>query len=227
MTEQSLRRLIRAKKLGVLMCDARRFAAKEPQDCADLLGVTLERYQAYEMGDISPSLPEVEGLANYLRVPLTHFLEDRLMISDEASTPDNQRIQKNIQLRQKVIGAMLRSARQKQGIEFESLAEKLNVTADQLERFELAEDSIPLPLLEEFSKELGQPVEGFQSQRENVEVNEKVPDVSDGFKELPAELREFIEMPVNRPYLELAKRLSKMSNEQLRSVAEGLLDITL
>jgi transcriptional regulator with XRE-family HTH domain len=227
MTEQSLHSIIRAKKLGVLLCNARQVVAKEPQDCADLLGVPLERYEAYELGDIAPSLPEVEGLANYLRVPLAHFWGDRLIISDEAAVPDNQSIQKNIQLRQKVIGTMLRKACQEQGIDFESLAKKLNMTADQIEQFELAEDPLPLPLLEELSKELGQPIEGFQNQPEKVDVTESVPEVSDGFMELPAELREFIKKPVNRPYLELAARLSKMSNDQLRLVAEGILEITL
>jgi hypothetical protein len=46
------------------------------------------------------------------------------------------------------------------------------------------------------------------------------------FKELPNELQDFVCKPVNRPYLELAMRLSDLSVEKLRSVAEGLLEIT-
>jgi hypothetical protein len=46
------------------------------------------------------------------------------------------------------------------------------------------------------------------------------------FLEMPAELREFVALPVNRPYLELAMKLSNMSRDKLRSVAENLLDIT-
>jgi len=38
---------------------------------------------------------------------------------------------------------------------------------------------------------------------------------------------DFISKPVNRPYLQLAQRLSEMSVEKLRMVAEGLLEITL
>jgi len=44
--------------------------------------------------------------------------------------------------------------------------------------------------------------------------------------ELPLELRQFVAKPVNRPYLELAMKLSNMSRDKLRSVAEDLLDIT-
>ena len=44
---------------------------------------------------------------------------------------------------------------------------------------------------------------------------------------LPQELQEFIGKPVNRPYLELAIRLSELKVERLRALAEGLLEITL
>ena len=47
------------------------------------------------------------------------------------------------------------------------------------------------------------------------------------FLELPKELQAFVCQSVNRPYLELAVKLSGMSTENLRSVAEKLLDITL
>jgi hypothetical protein len=44
--------------------------------------------------------------------------------------------------------------------------------------------------------------------------------------ELPEDVREFICKPVNLPYLKLAMRLSELSVEKLRAVAEGLLEIT-
>jgi hypothetical protein len=47
------------------------------------------------------------------------------------------------------------------------------------------------------------------------------------FLKLPDEVRAFVSKPVNRPYLELAQRLSSLSTEELRSVAEGLLEITI
>jgi hypothetical protein len=43
---------------------------------------------------------------------------------------------------------------------------------------------------------------------------------------LPLEVRQFVATPVNRPYLELAMKLSSMSRDKLRAVAENLLDIT-
>jgi hypothetical protein len=46
------------------------------------------------------------------------------------------------------------------------------------------------------------------------------------FLDLPPEVQQFVAKPVNRPYLELAMRLSDLSAEKLRAVAEVLLEIT-
>jgi hypothetical protein len=46
------------------------------------------------------------------------------------------------------------------------------------------------------------------------------------FLQLSPELQNFVSKPVNRPYLELAMKLSGMSTGKLRSVAEDLLEIT-
>jgi hypothetical protein len=39
-------------------------------------------------------------------------------------------------------------------------------------------------------------------------------------------MQNFVCKPVNRPYLELAKKLSGMSTDKLRSLAEDILEIT-
>jgi hypothetical protein len=46
------------------------------------------------------------------------------------------------------------------------------------------------------------------------------------FLGLDPDVRQFICAPVNSPYITLAKRLSQMSVEKLRSIAETLLEIT-
>jgi transcriptional regulator with XRE-family HTH domain len=47
------------------------------------------------------------------------------------------------------------------------------------------------------------------------------------FPGLTEELREFINKPINLPFLELAMKLSQMDAKKLRDVAESLLEITL
>jgi hypothetical protein len=46
------------------------------------------------------------------------------------------------------------------------------------------------------------------------------------FKDLPGDLRSFVLRPINRSYLELAMKLAEMPAGQLRSIAEGILEIT-
>lgn len=73
MTHNTLAMSIRAKKLAVLMRSARQNAGKSASECADALGISLEEYESFELGETSPSLPQTELLAYSLNVPL----EDR------------------------------------------------------------------------------------------------------------------------------------------------------
>src|SRR5690606_29217382 len=64
---------IRGKMLGVLLRDARQQAGRSLEDCARLLRVAPEQVEAWEYGDSVPSLPQLEILAYYLDVPVSHF----------------------------------------------------------------------------------------------------------------------------------------------------------
>jgi transcriptional regulator with XRE-family HTH domain len=64
---------IRTRKLGLLVLDARNAAGKTVEQCASAMGVSPDQYKSYEAGEKSPSLPEVEGLAFYLNLPLEQF----------------------------------------------------------------------------------------------------------------------------------------------------------
>ena len=48
----------------------------------------------------------------------------------------------------------------------------------------------------------------------------------DEFMSLPPDMRDFVLKPVNRSYIDLAVRLSKMKVDELRSIAESILEIT-
>jgi len=74
-------------------------------------------------------------------------------------------------------------------------------------------DALSLSLREFMDKE--GPVSSWSTEQESVKE----------FLELPSDLQSFVCKPINRPFLEVAQRLSQMQVEQLRSVAEGLLEI--
>jgi transcriptional regulator with XRE-family HTH domain len=170
-------------------------------------------------------LPELELLAYTLKIPLDHFWGNELL-----RKPGNEislDAEKVKSLRQKMIGALIRKARVDSGIILESLSEKTGIPLDNLKSYELGESAIPIPELEIISRVMDTSINGFQSQHGPLGrwlISQK--NIKQ-FEELPAELQEFVCKPINQPYLELAVRLSEMSVEKLRALAEGLLEITL
>ena len=65
--------IIREKKLGLLIRDARMAERRSIKECADAIGVKPGLFRAYEEGRRSPFLPAVETLVYYLKLPITHF----------------------------------------------------------------------------------------------------------------------------------------------------------
>jgi transcriptional regulator with XRE-family HTH domain len=218
---------IREKKLGVLIRDARLAERRSINECADAIGVKPGMFRAYEEGRRSPSLPELETLVYFLRLPLTHFWGKDIK-SDTPSMPTTQAdILRLMALRQRMIGALLRQERMNVNMTVRQLAEKSGIGSGRINAYELGERPIPVPELEVMLNVLGSRIETFFDQ--NGPVGQWLNTQRDlqKFSDLSPELQDFVSQPVNRPYLELAMKLSGMSREKLRSVAEGLLDITL
>ena len=74
--------------------------------------------------------------------------------------------------------------------------------------------------------DLGQYLNFYYIQSRQAEWQQQL-QVIDMFSKLSPELRGFLSKPVNEPYLRIAKQLSELQVEKLRTVAEGLLEITL
>jgi transcriptional regulator with XRE-family HTH domain len=217
---------IRTKKLGVLIRDARLAARRSVQECAEALGTRPGIFRAYEEGTRAPSLPELETLVYYLDLPMEHFWSKEIKSS---STPRHAKLDlpKVLAIRQRKIGALLRQERMKASISIRNLAQETGIASSRIKAFELGERPIPLPELEVLVRTLGGRVETFFDRSGPIGQWMISEETIQHFLELPVELREFVAMPVNRPYLELAMKLSNMSKDKLRSVAEDLLDITL
>lgn len=217
---------IRTRKLGVLIRDAREIARKSVSETARAIGISPAYLRAYEEGRRSPSLPEIEVLAYYLNIPIQHFWSSQTL-NDDASRVKPLNLAQLSGLRHRIIGALLRQKRQQTSVSLKALAIETGIPQGRLKAYELAEKPIPLAELEAILTIIGGRVETFFDQNGPIGqwMNEQQSIVE--FLQLPVELRAFVCMPVNRPYLDLAKDLSQLSTEKLRSVAEGLLDITL
>jgi len=225
MTVNPVLKIIRAKKLGVLIRDVRVKSGKSVEDCAQAMGITPDELTAMEFGERPPTLPELEILAYYLEVPLEHFWESEVLKTNgSGKSVDAAEIK---QLRQSVIGGLIRKARVAAGLSVEELADSAGFDHASLQAYEQGEAAIPLPELEVLSQVLNNSITEFEDQTSQVGTYFVAQKNMREFLILSPELQEFIGKPINRPYLELAIKLSEMKVEKLRALAEGLLEITL
>jgi transcriptional regulator with XRE-family HTH domain len=216
---------IRSKKFATLLYDARLAANHTSQDCANLLGIPLEQYRAYETGEHSPSLPELEILSLYFKSPIEHFWGSE-SLSEQPENSDLARCKDEFPARNASIAAMLRKARLKANLTPAELAEKSSLSEDQLASYESGQTAIPLPelitlanLLEITIKSLYDSTGTFYEWHARQKMVQR-------FLELPPEVQDFVTRSVNSSYLNLAMRLADLDADKLRTVAESLLEIT-
>ena len=216
----------RARKLGELIQEARVAAGKSAQECAQAVSTVEEVFLRYEAGDASPSLPEVELLAYYLQTPIEYFWGTEALKPEGALRADVNP-QLLLGLRSRMIGVLVRKARLDNELSQEALSLKAGIPAAEIQAYELGEVPVPMPALEALAAALGYSLRYFQDQRGPIGAWMAEQRAVQDFKKLPIELQTFISRPVNRPYLEMAQRLSEMPVDRLRLIAEGLLEITL
>ncbi|RPJ49121.1 MAG: transcriptional regulator [Chloroflexi bacterium] len=216
---------IRKKKLGLLIFDARKAKRRSTEECAQALSVTSDQFQEFERGVLAPSLPQLELLALYLDVPLEHFWGRRAL--SEAISPETMQEKDRLMLlRNRVIGTNLRLARNNANFSYREIAEKTGIPEEQMKRYEMGEVAVPTPELELLSNVLDVPIEQFYDRHGPIGKWRSQQGNYLKFLDLPPDIQQFVCKPVNRPYLELAMRLSDLSAEKLRAVAEVLLEIT-
>jgi len=213
----------RANILGKLIRSARDQAGRSISECAQVLAKSNEEFASAEEGELNLSLPDLEVLSLYLRVPMSHFWGDK-----EASTESETNFRTYTSLRQRIVGVLLGHARIQSGRSIQDLADVLNVNADQIEAYESGQEAIPYFALEELANNLDIPMRYFTDEKQGpLAKRESELQMQRSFEQLTPEVKAFVLEPVNLTYLETAMRLSELEVEKLRSIAEGILEITL
>ncbi|MCE7861036.1 MAG: XRE family transcriptional regulator [Chloroflexi bacterium CFX2] len=217
---------LREKKLGLLIRDARMAERRSIKECADALGIKPGLFRAYEEGRRAPSLPELEALVFFLKIPISQFWGNET-VSDSPAPLAHEDITRLIALRHRMVGALIRQERTNANMSIRHLSTETGISQSRLKAYELGEKTVSVPELESILAVMGSRIENFFDQSGPVGEWMTSQQAMQKFMELPKEMQEFVCQPVNRPYLDLAMKLSSMSRDKLRSVAEGLLDITL
>jgi transcriptional regulator with XRE-family HTH domain len=216
---------LRARMLGVLMRDARMANGITQQETAAVLGVSEDQMRDWEYGREAPSLPQLEALAYYLDVPVSHFWSTKTISAEqeERAIPQDQ----YNELRDRVIGAMLTAARREAQLSQEELAKQTGLTPQQIAAYELGQKPIPFPELTSLSTAVRKPITYFLENRNRVGSRLALKEEYQRFTELPEEMRAFVTMPVNQAFIDLAMRLSRLKVQELREIGENILNITL
>lgn len=219
--EQAL--ALRAKMLGATLRLARLSAGRSLKELAGAIGVSPRTLSSYEASRKSISLPELEMLAFHLGMPLQRFWAQagpaaaRPAVNPAALLP----------LRQRMLGAQVRAQRTAAQLSIREAAEHIGIPPSRLSAGERGDRPIPLPQLEALARLFGRPITDYLDSGGPVGEWHASQRALEALQELPADLRDFLIDPANRTYLRLAKRLSELSVDRLRMVAEGLLDLTL
>lgn len=216
---------MKAKKLGVLLRDARNKKNRSIEECASALGMDVDTFEEYEIGQRSPSLPELEILSFALDIPVEHFLTQESLWQEK----DPNRVvwlEQLYAIRQRTIGAMIRKGRLDSGVSQAEMAGHVGLTPEEMEAVETGQRSIEMPHLEVICDTLGLKIEELLDRRGPTGRWAAQKQYFQGFSQLPLEVQEFAAEPQHLPYLEAAIRLSKIQPERLRDLAESLESIT-
>lgn len=260
---------LRAHKVAALVLDARLYARRTPEEACGLLGWDLDHLTALETATVTPSLPELEALAAIYAVPMDHFFGST-SLSDSMPQLRTETMQQRLELRNRILGAMIMQARSRKNLSRDDLATLTDLSLDNLTAYELGLMPLPVTDLEEITRILQIDINDWidsyaiptrdlgirasrTAQADQNQGGDQQPSIAPPAVEpapaysrhalsgetvpvdnleallgdnIPKELADFIANPVNRQYLLLANNLSVMPADQLRRIAESLLEIT-
>jgi transcriptional regulator with XRE-family HTH domain len=225
MEKEDMLRQLKNKKIGALLIDARLASSRNVDECARILSLPREEYLSFEKGHKSPSIPQLEALSVYLDVSLDHF-NGKSSKYEAMQSGYRKNLEKIMLVRDRIIGANIRKARIEHGFSLDAFSEKVGFSPTLLKNYELGKIPIPLTDLELVAAALGQNIESYYEKYDEQKSEKSLQIRMEQFLNLPETLQDFVTKPINKPFLELANKLADLPVDRLRSVAEGLLEIT-
>lgn len=218
------RLVLRNRVIGVLLRGKREQAGKTKRECATALGISVSTITAWEEGRKPISLPQLEALAYVFGVPVSEFWSAQAEAEEEGEMLPLQPV---MEVRQRVVGALLRQARTDAGLSVKNVADWLGYPSSRIAAYEYGERPIPFPELELLAQQLQQPVEYFLGDQDDPLGRWHQQTTGwKRFQQLAPEVQEFVLQPANAQYLDVAMKLAQVPAERLRAIAESLLEIT-
>lgn len=215
---------IRNKIIGILVRRARSDARKSQRECAEALGISPGMFSQCEQGRRGFSLPELEALAHLFEVPPASLWDDEL-----ASVSETERLPlpQMLALRRKMLAIQFRQCREEAELSRREMAQLLGCSTYRVSQYERGKRDIPLAELELVADACEQRLADFVDE-EMIPLGqaERRRQTLARLDDLPPDVRDFVLNPTNALYLRIAMLLSTMKADDLRQIAETLLDIT-
>ncbi|MDM8529192.1 helix-turn-helix transcriptional regulator [Anaerolineales bacterium HSG24] len=215
------------KLIGQKIHTVRVRAGLNIEEVSASLGTTPEILSQIEAGQHDVTLPQLEILALICNVTITDFWSADALKTKKVDYPTLQ----IIDLRRRIIGVLLKQTRIEAGASEEDVATLLNISVEQVTQYELGQVDIPMQQLGALRDHFGITFSYFLDDSSAVKKGGFTQDLTMldeivEFTQLPQDVREFLANPANLLYLNIAMKLSELSVDTLRGLAEGLLEVT-
>ena len=224
---------IKMKKMGMKLAMTRQNSGYSLMDLSRETGIDTDALTAFEQGASNPSLPQLETLATTYDRSIEDFISDKPLEMKKKSF-DTIGLVRREKLHDRMIGMQIKKHRLDQHLSIENLAQSSGITQSEMEAYESGLSSIPFLVLVALCHELGISYEMFISSTPADQLETKLAEEpqqqvlsQNPSSLLPDELQEFVNKPVNLPFVELAQKMSEMDAKKLRQIAESILEITL
>jgi transcriptional regulator with XRE-family HTH domain len=217
---------IRNKIIGVLVKRARTEAGMTQKECAQFLGCTPSAFRRYEQGKKGFSLPQLESLALLFDVPVASLWDDAYPLPDKTEE-EPLPLDQIMLLRRKMLAVRLRQVREAAGLSMREMGKALDCSPYMVSQYEQGAREVPLAELEMAAERCGQTIAEFlDDEAIPLSPAEQRRRILERLEALPPDMRDFVLNPTNVLYLRIAMLASALKADELRKIAETLLDIT-
>ena len=210
---------LRGKILGVLIRQSRLAAEVTSEDCARYLSVKPQLIEAWELGERVPSLPQLERLASCFKASM--FNEPlSAVILPQAEQDEHMRI------RQRLVGALLQSARRAREASLEDISARTGLDTDLLNRYEYGESTMPAHHLAAIAQAVQRDLSYFtDSAGVNLRRTSASARRTATANNEDADLAQFAADQRNRAFIRLAMAFRDIDRKDLNQIASALLAI--
>lgn len=211
-------RNIRRKLLGVLIRMRRLEAERSLGECAKFMGAEPGLIEDWEYGESEPSLPQLELLGSFFNGRATH--------TGGAAPVEEKALQEEYMLlRQRLIGAQLRAAREESGRQADEVSKSAGLDVQQLQSFEFGEEKIPISNLTALAQALQLDMRYFEALPQEPREQPQTSRVLESPDEAQPDWRDFAAESGNLPFIRLAMAFQHMAHADLHRIAEALVAI--